>query len=155
MNNPRDILTQHVQYSPKSCAASGMEMLLKLHSRQPASFRKFQDHYRNENIGFTRLADLTRYGIRAKAHELLIEEGISTIEREARSGKFPLVSLLGSQWHIWVAVIENNKLLFLSRDYENPEILQGENDFRIRQPLIDHRQGMINFVTYEISGKIP
>lgn len=129
-------------------------MLLKLHGLEWPAFRGLQDLYGDTNIGFEKLADLLPYGIEAKDHEPSVNDGFAKIEQEARAGRFPLVSLRGPvKWHIWVAVIEDGRLRFLSRDFGNPSVLEQENDSGIRRRLIAHRQNKVHFVTYEIEEK--
>jgi hypothetical protein len=154
MLTPREILNTHTQHYRDSCAASGMEMLLKLHGFEPAAFRVLQDRYGDTNIGFEKLADLLPYGIDAKDQEPTVGDGFSKIEEEARAGRFPLVSLPGpAKSHIWVAVIEGGKLRFLSRDFQNPSVIELDDDFGLRLKLIVHRLNKIHFAAYEIKTK--
>ena len=131
-----------------------MEILLKLHGLESGSFRDIQDRYGNTNIGFERLADMLPYGIKAADEEQVIEKGFAKIEEETRHGRFPLVSLPGaSKWHIWVAVMEADKLRFLSRDYQNPSILEIPDCPGLRHTVATYRQGKVHYAIYDTIKK--
>ena len=154
MSTARGVLSKHEQHYRDSCAASGMEMVLKLHGLKSVPYRGIQDRYGDINIDFTKLADLLPYGVEAKDDELEVADGFSKIEEEAKAGRFPLVSLPGAvKWHIWVAVIEGDRLRFLSRNYQNPSILEKTDSPGLRQELATCRQGKVHFATYEIKKK--
>jgi hypothetical protein len=134
-----------------SCAASGMELILKLHGLVPIDFRGLQDKYQDTNIGFEKLDDLREYGITAKPEEVPFDEGMRLIESEIDRGHFPLVSLGSSVtgWYIWIAVRENESVRFLSKGFAIKDILeQGRHE--ASQILAVHRRGLINFATYEL-----
>lgn len=151
MPTPREILSKHEQHYRDSCAASGMEMVLKLHGLELLAFRGFQDRYGDRNIGFEKLADLLPYGLEAKDCETAVDDGLKRIEEEAKAGRFPLVSLPGaSKWHIWIAVIEAGNLRFLSRDYRITSILDLVDSPGLRHTLATYRQGKVHFASYEI-----
>src|SRR5208337_2560782 len=114
MTPPREVLAKQKQHYQRSCAASGMELVLKLHALEPASYCALQDRYGDTNIGFENLADLLPCGIEARDHEPSVAHGFAKIEEEEKAGRFPLGSLPGAvAWHIWVAVIGAGRLRFL------------------------------------------
>ena len=152
MKTPRDVLDKHVQHYPKSCAASGMELVVKLHDFEPDTFREIQDRYGDTNIGFEKLVDLAAYGIKAKDHELPVIDGFKKIEEEVADGRFPLVSLPSSLlgWHIWVAVREISGLRFLSRGHGIPTVLDLPDSPGLRHAVATYRQGKVHLAVYEI-----
>lgn len=154
MPTPRETLAQHEQHYQNSCAASGMELVLKLHGLESSSFRALQDRYRDTNIGFEKLSDLLQWGVDAKDHEPTVDIGFAKLEEDARSGLFPLVSLpSGKAWHIWVAVIEGDKVRFLSRGFNNPNILELPDSPALRHAVATYRNGKVHFATYRLKAK--
>ena len=151
MTATREILNKHTQHYQNSCAASAMEMILKLHELEAPEFRTLQDRYRDENIGFGRLGDLAAYNIEADDHELLTADGFRRIQEEVDAGRFPLVSLPSNdcQWHIWVVVPGPNGIHFLSRTYLDPNILEQDDTPEFRQFIAQARNGKIHFAVYD------
>ena len=153
MSNHKAILDSHAQHYQKSCAASGMELVLKLHSFVDAQFRDFQDKYGNTNIGFEKLADMANFGITAQDHETPIEDGLSRIQDEIQRGHYPILSMYSDRvgWHIWVAVPDGDSFRLLSRAYGYDETLEIDDLDVLRQNLTKFRGGKIHFVTYDLS----
>ncbi len=151
MCNHETVLSNHVQHYENSCAASGMELILKLHSLVCPSFRDFQDKYGDTNIGFEKLADMAPYGIRAEQHEMPIKDGFGTIQREVQRGHYPILSLYSEPvgWHIWVAIPDGDSFCLVSRAYGYDEPLQVDDLNTVRRILIQYRNGKIHFVTYD------
>ena len=143
MQPPRKILEAHKQHYKDSCAASGMEIVLKLEGLVTTDFREFQDKYPGTETGFTKLNELLRFGIDAKDKTLNLDEALVEIKSEIVAGRFPLVSLRGAKWHIFTAVIEGDKIHFLSKDYNSEPILDiASDDSHLTQ------MKSIHFVTY-------
>src|SRR4051812_24897477 len=93
MSDPKSVVSKHLQHFQDSCAPSGMELILKLHSLVDAHFRDFQDKYGNTNIGFEKLADLVAYNVKAHDQEMPIKEGFDAIEKEVKDGRYPIASI--------------------------------------------------------------
>ena len=154
MITPRNVLANHIQHYPYSCAASGMELVVKLHGFESDTFQTFQDRYGNKNIGFEKLSDLLVYGIDAKDCEMPIANGFHLIENEVDSGKYPLVSLpnLQGNWHIWIAVREASGIRFLSRGYQIPFIIDLPNSHELRNKVAACRGGKVHFAIYNVEN---
>ena len=112
-------LQQHRQLLPTSCAASGMEAILKLHELIPPNSFPYQDQFGGQNIGFEKISLLADHGLLAKDSMLELEGAISLLQQETDGGRFPLVSLLtvvnGTPigWHIYVAAKDESELLLI------------------------------------------
>jgi hypothetical protein len=146
MQTPRKILDAHKQHYKDSCAASGMEIVLKLEGLVPTEFREFQDKYPGPETGFTKLCEMRRFGIDATEKTLNWDSGLVEIRSEIVAGRFPLASLPGAEkWHIFAAVIENDKIHFLSRDYKIDDTIDMASD---DSRLAEVRCKSVNFVTY-------
>lgn len=146
MQTPRKILDAHKQHYKDSCAASGMEIVLKLEGLVPTEFREFQDKYPGPETGFTKLCEMRRFGIDATEKTLNWDSGLVEIRSEIVAGRFPLVSLPGAQkCHIFTAVIENDKIRFLSKDYKIDDTIDLASD----DPLLAQmRFKSVNFAIY-------
>tara|TARA_R110002111_G_scaffold164386_3_gene230550 strand:- start:4821 stop:5309 length:489 start_codon:yes stop_codon:yes gene_type:complete len=109
-------LQQHRQLSQTSCAASGMEALLKLHNRIDSDSFPYQTTFGDKNIGFEQVHLLSEHGLIAHDERLPLEDAITKLETETNNGRFPLVSLLTVVqdvpigWHIYVALSEGSEL---------------------------------------------
>lgn len=93
MPDLKEVLLAHRQLHDRSCAASGMEMILKCHGLIPLDDFRFQRQFGDTNIGFSRADLLISLGIDAKQQSLSIEESLDFLETETRQGRCPLVSL--------------------------------------------------------------
>jgi hypothetical protein len=93
MPDPFEILAVHHQKSVNSCAAAGMELLLKLHDEERPDWFDFQNRFGDTNIGFEQLALLSPYGITATDHHLAKDQLTALLTVETQAGRFPLVSL--------------------------------------------------------------
>ena len=153
MLNHETVLIDHAQHYQNSCAASGMELILKLHSLVNATFRDFQDKYGDTNIGFEKLADMASYGVHAQDHEKPIDEGCKSIKLEVRRGHFPILSVYSKPlgWHIWVAVPDGASFRLVSRAYRNDKPLKINDLDVVRQNLNKFSGGRVHFVTYMLA----
>lgn len=112
-------LQQHRQQLPTSCAASGMEAILKLHELIPPDSFPYQDQFGGLNIGFEKISLLSDYGLLAQDSMYDIDIAISLLQQETDLGRFPLVSLLtvvnGTPlgWHIYVAAKDGSDLILI------------------------------------------
>lgn len=152
MRDHEIVFASHVQHYENSCAASGMELILKLHSLVDLTFRAFQDKYGDANIGFEKLGDLAPYGITAQDHEMPTDAGFEVIRTEVQRGHFPIVSVFSDPvgWHIWVAIPRGDSFRLASRAYGRDRPLEiGDLDY-VRDNLKRFRNGRINFVTYDV-----
>lgn len=150
MTNPDTVLASHIQHYRMSCAASGMEIVLKLHSLVESDYRALQDRYKDTNIGFEYLSDLAEFGITAISREDTISAGFQRIESEVKEGRFPLLSVHNESlgWHVWVAVPIESSFRLLSRSFNNPHTHEISDLNTVRLNLTEHRNGQINFATY-------
>jgi len=127
-----------------------MEIVLKLEKLVPTEFRAFQDKYPGPDTGFTRLSELRYFGIDASDKTLSWDETLGEIRSEIVAGRFPLISLPGAQkWHIFTAVIENDKIRFLGKDYKIDYTIDIASD---DSQLADMRFKSVNFVVYRKSS---
>jgi hypothetical protein len=87
-----------------SCAASGVEMILKLEDQVPGSFYELQDHYKYENTGFGVFHNQTIKGLTFKSQRLPWADSSLTrlLHGELDAGRYSLISLLTGGWHIFV-----------------------------------------------------
>lgn len=156
MNTHKTIFENHVQYHKDSCAASAMELVLKLHGLVPESFRGFQDLYGDINIGFDYIADLIAYGLYARQEELPYVDGFKIIEEHVDAGRFPMLSLkynATSKWHIWIAIRETSGIKYLTRSYKNPLVFELHDSAEFRYKAASYRNGRIHFAVYSIIKK--
>ena len=153
MSDHMAILNEHAQHYQCSCAASGMELILKLHSLVDADFRNFQDIYSNANIGFEKLTEMAQYGVIAQDQETLVDDGFTSILTEVQNGRYPILSVYSDPvgWHIWVAVPDGESFRLISRAYGCDTPLEMNNLNVVRQNLNRHRDGKIHYVTYELA----
>lgn len=151
MHDDETVLRNHAQHYKLSCAASGMELILKLHSLVDLTFRDFQDKYGNTNIGFEKLADMAPYGIHAQHHEMPIEDGLESIRTEVQRGHYPILSVYNVPvgWHIWIALPDANSFRLVSRAYGCDDPVKINDLNIVRRNLNLHRKGRIHFVTYD------
>jgi hypothetical protein len=111
------ILSVHRQLYTDSCAAAGMELILKLHEKKDPNWFDFQNEFEDENIGFKHLDRLSPYGIKAADGHLEKDDLVQLLITETQAGRFPLVSLPGfwtyntytggkgpHGFHIWTAI---------------------------------------------------
>ncbi len=129
-----------------------MEIVLKLEGLVPIEFREFQDKHPGTETGFNKLCELQGFGIVANKKELNWDEMLVEITDEVHAGRFPLVSLRSEEQpncHIYVAVKENDLICFLSRSYNNPNIIAKAPD---DSGLAVMRYRKVDFVTYRKSS---
>jgi len=152
MSDRETILKHHAQHYRNSCAASGMELILKLHSLVDPSFRAFQDKYRDTNIGFEKLGDMAPHGVHAQDYEKPIDEGFQIVRSEVQCGRYPILSLFSAPvgWHIWVAVPHGDSFRLVSKAYGYDLPLDIDNLEMVRTNLNKYRNGKIHFVTYSL-----
>jgi hypothetical protein len=151
MPDPKIVVSNHLQHFQMSCAASGMELILKLHSLVAPNFREFQDKYGDTNIGFEKLADLAAYNVQAHDEESLIDDGFAAIQEEINRGRYPLASIYCDPigWHIWVAIPDRDAFKFVSKGYNIDNMLDiSLSDARAN--LERYRKGRIHYATYDV-----
>jgi hypothetical protein len=93
MPDLHEVLQHHRQKYPKSCAASGMEIICKCHGLIPLDDYRFQERFGDTNIGFEQAKLLNPLGIVAVERTLNILDCLDLLEIETNQGRFPLVSL--------------------------------------------------------------
>jgi hypothetical protein len=151
MSHIDEVLASHRQLYSNSCAASGMELLLKLHSLVTKEFRGIQDEYKGQNIGFEKLDELKQYGIDASDQRTSIEDAVEQIEAEVQSSRYPLVSLFDQlQFHIWVAISGGDGFVLRSRSYNNEAIARIDDVEELVTKSKQYQSGTLHFVTYEL-----
>lgn len=125
------ILELHQQWFPASCAASGMEIVLKLHGKVAEEWFSLQHEFQNQNIGFSQLDKLAAYGLQAQESHLPKGDFLSRLQQECAAGRFPVFSLpnLGltrlidgssagvREWHIWVGIPDGSKVTAVSKTF--------------------------------------
>jgi hypothetical protein len=147
------VLSEHAQHYEDSCAASGMELVLKLHSLVEPSFRGIQDKYGNTNIGFEKLRELELYGVWAQDKELPLAEAFAEIQSEVQRGHFPLLSVYdpsSGRWHIWAAIPHDHSFRLVSRAFGHNRPLEIDDLNEVRENLARHRLGKVHFIRYDV-----
>lgn len=108
-----------------------MEMVLKLHDKQPQESFELQQEFQNQNIGFSRLDKLTGHGLQAQETHLAKADFLAKLQQECAAGRYPIFSLpnLGftrlidggfagvGEWHIWIAILEGGKICGISKTF--------------------------------------
>jgi len=107
------LVQRHVQkYNNQtggSCAASGIEMILKLEGLVPDNFYEIQDKYQYQNTGFAEFDGKNIHGLVFRARrlpwrDLSLTEAMLT---ELNAGRYFLVSLPVGGWHVFVVFLHN------------------------------------------------
>lgn len=156
------ILYEHKQLHEDSCAAAGMELILKLHEKVAPDWFDFQNEYGNENIQFKRLDRLTPYGINATADHLGKDDLARLLVVETQAGGFPLVCLPGSWiynvqggpkgFHVWTAITNDNSFMLVAGGYKKDghDVVKSFDELmnRIHEYQPDYQ---IHHVCYTIS----
>lgn len=108
-----------------------MEMVLKLHDKQPEEWFGLQQEFQNQNIGFGRLDKLADHGLQAQETHLTKPDFLAKVQQECAAGRHPIFSLpnLGytrlidggaggiGEWHIWMAVLDGGKTCGVSKAF--------------------------------------
>jgi len=91
----QDVINAHQQIFQKSCPSSVMELVLKLHGKiTDLAATPIQTKYGNENVGFTKLYELTDIGgLIPTKHDMSFTDAWTLCTAENKAGRFPLVSL--------------------------------------------------------------
>lgn len=155
-----EVIINHEQLHRDSCAASGMELVLKLHSLVDSSFYDFQDKYGDDGIGWGKLADLRQYDVFAQSQNLPRDEALEEVLQEVNSGHFPLLAIPdpdpqnSNKIHIWIAVPHRdprkNSFRLASRAHNNSRPLWEEDLSRVEFDPHRKRCGKVEFVTYSL-----
>ena len=126
------LLVTHQQWFQKSCAASGMEMLLKWHQKVDPNWFEFQREFQDTNIGWGQIARLQQFGIQATAHPCDLDTFLAKFRGQS-ADRLLLVSLPTSgvldllfgrmrsvgNYHIFVAARVDGKEIFVSKSFLN------------------------------------
>jgi hypothetical protein len=157
---PSEVLQWHTQKSQQSCAASGMEMILKSHGLIPLDDFSIQLKYVNQNIGFGKEDDLRSRGIAPSNKTKPIIEALSDIESEILEDRFPLISLPVHReenriwFHIFVAEPNSGLMRFL--DPATAQLVEGKKEdlakvvAYMKFSLGDPNPTELNYLTYRI-----
>jgi len=158
-----DELRDHRQRFPTSCAASGMEVILKLHGLINGDDFRYQDRFRGENIGFRERGVLGEFNIEAQEEWLQVDQAIGRLIAETKGGRFPLVALhvdgpggvlfwhilVATQFDLELALIEPSQLINTD-DYHTTSTASVSAEFQKTQAADLDRNG-INILTYSRS----
>lgn len=128
------LLSIHQQWFHMSCAASGMEMLVKWHKKKGEDWFGYQKEFQNENIGWSKKDRLAEFGIQAKDFRCDWDTFHQTLKNQSAQSRILLFSiptiglfdLIGQKWngigyhHIFVAAMFGEENLFVSKQFSNP-----------------------------------
>lgn len=131
------LLSVHQQWFPASCAASGMEMLLKWHRKIPNEWFEFQSEFQNQNIGWEKTEKLAQFGVRAADSRCDWSGFHAKFREQAACGRILLFSLpttaflctVSGAWkgvgayHVFLAAAVEGKELFVSKSFGRSECL--------------------------------
>ena len=154
MNTPKSLLVDHIQLHPMSCAASGMEAILKLHEKIPSNDFRFQKEFEGTNIGFEKLARLSEFGVSANSRLYTVDESMTLLENEVDEGRFPMVALITNNGsaHITIACLEGESVTLIDPAKIGEPIASGRDD--VRKILEDAGKrrgcGRVDIATYTI-----
>jgi hypothetical protein len=154
--SPHAAVTFHRQWYEDSCAASGMEILLKTHDMVAPDFREFQDRYQNMNVGFEKTFELEPH-LFAQDEELPQSQARARIKEEAKKGRYPLVSLPSGHrqgtivFHIFIADLVGEALVFRSRYYGDIVPIEMADDAALAARIDSLNRGLIKFCYYDFS----
>jgi len=138
-----EVLEGHQQWFPTSCAASGMEILLKFEKKIGLNEYPLQERYAGNNIGFEKIGDLGKWGIQVDKKECDLDILKSRINSKSKDDKIILFSAptilafdltnrrerFVTSNHIFVgyALSSHDELSYQSKTHLNNEILNIHN----------------------------
>jgi hypothetical protein len=159
------LLSLHQQLFPMSCAASGMEIILKFHKKVDFDWFDFQREFQNTNIGWNQVGRLQQFGVQATDSRCDLDTFYTTLESQSAQDRIFAFSLPTSairdlifdKWttvanfHIFVAAKIDGETLLVSKRFLSSQIVQirdlKETYNLIRQ--ID-RDYTIDILTYDL-----
>ena len=160
------LLEIHQQWFPGSCAASGMELILKFHKKKDPDWFGFQSEFQNENIGWKKIERLKDFGILATNSQCDLDTFLAKLENQSIPHRLMLFSLptlgflnliygtlvgIGPEYHIFLAAKFDQKSIFVSKQFLNLKIIDVP-DLRRTYDLIHQvdSQYLIDTLTYEL-----
>lgn len=142
----RRIVDAHEQLFPLSCIPSAAELVLKLLSRAPDSYRDLQLTWQNKSDGcFRDFHNKTFAGVTFRYTAGSTEQLIATIERELHAGRFVIIGLRNpGGWHTWVVYDQDSSGEFLAVSKDRNRTIEERH---VKQAI--RRSGGTDLGTYE------
>lgn len=135
MKHPYDILKHHEQKHENSCVAWGLELVMKIHEKIGLNDYPLQNGAAPCDYGFGAREQkiLHDYGITSKDGAFDLNDFEQVAKSESQKG-FPLIFSIPNHLviknntahiihHVWIAVLEEGSLQFLSRSHGHFQVL--------------------------------
>jgi hypothetical protein len=141
-----------------------MELVLKLHGKMPPDAFDIQERYGDSNIGFSKLFEMEKLGLKPSEDCLPPDEALARCVHEGKEGRFVLVSLptesrkslfeggeriADDSNHIFVSVVDSQGLKLICHSYQALAPFVFSDIDKVVARIISLKADFrINFVTY-------